>query len=143
MNTGPVNTLHTSVSYTHERAWALVSSVTIPTNLLVTVSKSRRSSSSSFLNCPRTAATATLSIHVLCSLTRPTYSNSARTAQKTHLPTILLMKNAVFLDVTPCSSCNNRRFWELSAPIIRVTRIGELGTLAVDSNGRKLLASYG
>jgi hypothetical protein len=33
---------------------------------------------------------------------------------------------------------------ELSAPIIRVTRIGELGTLAVTSNGRYygILASF-
>jgi hypothetical protein len=38
------------------------------------------------------------------------------------------MKNAVFLYVTPCCSCNNRRSEELSASIIRVARIGELGT---------------
>jgi hypothetical protein len=45
------------------------------------------------------------------------------------------MKNAVFWDITPCGSCKNRRFGELSAPTIRVARIGELGTtLAVTSN---------
>jgi hypothetical protein len=51
------------------------------------------------------------------------------------------MKNGVFWDVTPRDSCKNRcarGTWhlhvseELSASIIRVTRIGELGiTLAV------------
>jgi hypothetical protein len=45
------------------------------------------------------------------------------------------MKNGVFWDVTPYGSCKNRRFEELSASFIRVTRIGELGTtLAVTSN---------
>jgi hypothetical protein len=39
-----------------------------------------------------------------------------------------ILKNVVFWDVTPCGSCKNRRFVELSASIIRVTRIGELGT---------------
>jgi hypothetical protein len=44
------------------------------------------------------------------------------------------MKNVVFCDVTPCCSCKNRASKELSASIIRVTRIGELGsTLAVTS----------
>jgi hypothetical protein len=53
------------------------------------------------------------------------------------------MKNAVFLDVTPCGSCKNRRFGG------RVTRIDELGTLAVASYCRKyeeipfLLESHG
>jgi hypothetical protein len=43
----------------------------------------------------------------------------------------MTMKNAVFWDVTPCGSCKNRCF----ASIIRVRRIGELGTiLAVTSN---------
>jgi hypothetical protein len=42
------------------------------------------------------------------------------------------MKNGVFWDITPCGLCKNRRFEELSASIIGVTRIGELGiTLAV------------
>jgi hypothetical protein len=44
------------------------------------------------------------------------------------------MKNGVFWDVTPRGSCKNQRFGELSASFIRVTRIGELGTLAVTSN---------
>jgi hypothetical protein len=35
------------------------------------------------------------------------------------------MKNVVFCDVTPCGSCKNRLLEELSASIIRVTRIGE------------------
>jgi hypothetical protein len=37
------------------------------------------------------------------------------------------MKNGVFCGVTPCGSCKNGRFEELSASFIRVT-IGELGT---------------
>jgi hypothetical protein len=49
------------------------------------------------------------------------------------------MKNGVFWDVRPCGSCNNGRFEELTAPIISVTRIGELGiSLAVTSNRRTL-----
>jgi hypothetical protein len=44
------------------------------------------------------------------------------------------MKNGVFWDVTRCGSCKNR----LSASFIRVTKIGELGTLAVTSNQRTL-----
>jgi hypothetical protein len=49
--------------------------------------------------------------------------------------TAVTMKNAVFWDITPYSSCKNRRFEETYRPIIRVTRIGELGTtLAVTSN---------
>jgi hypothetical protein len=43
------------------------------------------------------------------------------------------MKNAVFCAVTPCDSCKNRRFEESIASIIRVTRIGKLGTLAITS----------
>jgi hypothetical protein len=47
--------------------------------------------------------------------------------------------NFVFWDVTPCGSCKNRRFGELSASI-RMTRIGEVGTtLAVTSNRRMLV----
>jgi hypothetical protein len=45
------------------------------------------------------------------------------------------MKNAFFWDVTPCASCKNRRFGEER----RVTRIDELGTLAVTSNRRTLI----
>jgi hypothetical protein len=40
------------------------------------------------------------------------------------------MTNAVFLDVTPCGSCKIRRSEELSASMIRVTIIGELGVVA-------------
>jgi hypothetical protein len=49
------------------------------------------------------------------------------------------MKNAVFWDVAPRDSCKNRRF----ASIIRVTRIGELGTLAVTSNRSTLQEPHG
>jgi hypothetical protein len=48
------------------------------------------------------------------------------------------MKNAVFWDVTPCGSCKNQRFGEISASIIRVRRIGELGTLTVTSTRRSV-----
>jgi hypothetical protein len=52
------------------------------------------------------------------------------------------MKNAAFWDVTPYGSCKNRRFGGLS--IIRVTRIGELGTtLAVTKNRRTLRRNGG
>jgi hypothetical protein len=48
---------------------------------------------------------------------------------------VVTEKNAVFWDGTPYGSCKNRRFEELSASIIRVTRISELGTaLAITSN---------
>jgi hypothetical protein len=50
-------------------------------------------------------------------------------------------KNGVFWDVTPCGSCKNRRFGELSASIIRVTRIGKLGTTLALSSNR--VGSYG
>jgi hypothetical protein len=44
------------------------------------------------------------------------------------------VKNGVFWDVTPCGSCKTDAFEELSATVIAVTRIGELGTtLAVIS----------
>jgi hypothetical protein len=39
------------------------------------------------------------------------------------------MKNAVFWNVTPCDSCDNRRFGERIASIMMVTKIGELGTM--------------
>jgi hypothetical protein len=49
------------------------------------------------------------------------------------------MKNAAFWDMTPCGSCKNRRI----ASIIRVARIGELGTtLAVTSNRSMLLDNF-
>jgi hypothetical protein len=47
-------------------------------------------------------------------------------------------KNAAFWDVTPCGSCKNRRFEKRIASIIKVTRIGELSTLAVTRNRSKL-----
>jgi hypothetical protein len=40
------------------------------------------------------------------------------------------MKNGVFWDVTPCGFVRTDVSDELSASIIRVTRVGELGTLA-------------
>jgi hypothetical protein len=63
--------------------------------------------------------------------------------------TIVTMKNAVFWDVRTCGSLSTDISEEHSASIIRVTRISELGTLAVTSNRRTLrsissqLASYG
>jgi hypothetical protein len=49
------------------------------------------------------------------------------------------MKSGVLWDVTPCGSCKNDVSEERSASIIKVTRIGELGTaLAVTSNRRTL-----
>jgi hypothetical protein len=42
------------------------------------------------------------------------------------------MMSAVFLDVTPCGSCKNRRFGGTYASIIRV-KISELGTNSVAS----------
>jgi hypothetical protein len=49
------------------------------------------------------------------------------------------MMNGVFWDFTSCDSCNNRVSAYLSASIIRVTRIVELGTtLAIISNRRTL-----
>jgi hypothetical protein len=57
------------------------------------------------------------------------------------------MKNGFFWDVKPCGSCRNHVSEELSASIIRVTRICELGTLAVASSRRvnnlnSILASF-
>jgi hypothetical protein len=52
------------------------------------------------------------------------------------------MKHGVFWDVTPCGSSKADVSEEISAPFIRVTRIGELGTtLAVTSNRRTNRAS--
>jgi hypothetical protein len=53
--------------------------------------------------------------------------------------TAVTMMNNVFWDVTPCGSCKNRLLEQLITFIIRVTRIGELGTFAVNSNYRRLL----
>jgi hypothetical protein len=51
--------------------------------------------------------------------------------------TAVTMKNGVFWDFTPCGSCKNRRFEELSASFIRVTRIGELETTPTLTNNRR------
>jgi hypothetical protein len=51
------------------------------------------------------------------------------------------MKNAVFWDVSPCGSCKNLCFGGTYHPIIRVTIIGRLVTLAVTSN-RNTLRRY-
>jgi hypothetical protein len=72
------------------------------------------------------------------------YKNPVRTSQETHYVsatessqlmlckievfTAVTMKNAIFWDVAPCVSCKNRRFGGATASIIRVIRIGELGT---------------
>jgi hypothetical protein len=54
----------------------------------------------------------------------------------------MTMKNAVFWDVTPRALVRTNVSEELSASIIRVTRIGELGTtLAVTNNRRTLRRS--
>jgi hypothetical protein len=43
-------------------------------------------------------------------------------------------KNDFFYDVTPCGSCKTDVSGERIASIIRVTRIDELGKLAINSN---------
>jgi hypothetical protein len=48
--------------------------------------------------------------------------------------TAVTMKNCVAWDVTPCGCCKNWRFRKLNASIITVTKISEIGTLAVTSN---------
>jgi hypothetical protein len=54
--------------------------------------------------------------------------------------TAVTKKNAVFWDYTPCGFCKKREVSkERSASIIRLIRIGELGTTsAVTSNRRKV-----
>jgi hypothetical protein len=47
---------------------------------------------------------------------------------------VVIMKNAIFLDVMPCGSLRTDVSEERNASIIRVTRISELGMLAVTSN---------
>jgi hypothetical protein len=48
---------------------------------------------------------------------------------------VILLKNAVFWDVTPCGSCKNDVSEERIASIFRVINIDEMGTmLAVTSN---------
>jgi hypothetical protein len=54
-----------------------------------------------------------------------------------------IMKDAVFWDFTPCGSCKNRYLGGTSGSIIRVTRIGGLGTtLAITSNRRTLRSVF-
>jgi hypothetical protein len=48
------------------------------------------------------------------------------------------IKNALFCGVAPCGSCRNDVSGERNASIIRVTRIGKLGILAVTNNSRTL-----
>jgi hypothetical protein len=52
-----------------------------------------------------------------------------------------VLKNGVFWDVTPCGSCKNNVSMELRASIIRVTRIGELGTTLAVTTIRRTLRS--
>jgi hypothetical protein len=52
---------------------------------------------------------------------------------------VVTMKNVVFWDAMPCGFCKTDVSEERSASTIRVTRIGELGTmLAITSNRRTL-----
>jgi hypothetical protein len=70
------------------------------------------------------------------------YYSVSHTVEKGHLKgrnrlepqTNLCLKNVVFWDVMPCGSYKNDVLEELSFSSIRVTRIDELGTLAVSSN---------
>jgi hypothetical protein len=54
----------------------------------------------------------------------------------------MTMKNAVFWDVTLCDSCKNRRFEERIASIIRVIRIGKLGTRRAVTSDRTTLLRH-
>jgi hypothetical protein len=55
------------------------------------------------------------------------------------LPNLKWVKNGVFWDISPCGSCKNRRFEELSASFIKVTGIDELeAAVAVTGNRRTL-----
>jgi hypothetical protein len=47
------------------------------------------------------------------------------------------MKNGVFWDVTPCGSCRTDVSEELSDYFIRVTRIGEIGTIQAATSNRR------
>jgi hypothetical protein len=59
-----------------------------------------------------------------------------------NMGTAVALKNTVFWDVTSCSSCKNWCFTGKYHLHHRVTRISELGTLAVTSNWSALVASY-
>jgi hypothetical protein len=52
------------------------------------------------------------------------------------------MKNAIFWDVMPCSSCRNRLFGGKQRLHHQDYRIAELGMLAVTSNRRKLRRKF-
>jgi hypothetical protein len=47
-------------------------------------------------------------------------------------------KKTVFWHLSPCGSCDNRRFGERVASIIRAIGTGDLGTLTVINNRNKL-----
>jgi hypothetical protein len=51
------------------------------------------------------------------------------------------MKDVVFWDIKPCSSCKNRLSEERIASIIRVTKIGELGTTLADVRSSMILVT--
>jgi hypothetical protein len=51
----------------------------------------------------------------------------------------LTMKKAIVCDVTPCGSCENRRFGGTIASIIRVTRISKLGTMITVTGNRSTM----
>jgi hypothetical protein len=53
--------------------------------------------------------------------------------------TAATMKNPIFWEVMPCGSCKNWRFRGRIAYIIRVTRIGLLGTMLVVTSKRSKL----
>jgi hypothetical protein len=53
--------------------------------------------------------------------------------------TTVTMKNGVFWVVTPCGSRKNRRFGGTCASFIRVTKIGELGTIQAATSNRRTL----
>jgi hypothetical protein len=57
--------------------------------------------------------------------------------------TVVTMKNAVFYDVTPCGCLRTDVSEELRASIIRVKRIGELGTMLVVTSNRRTLRRNG
>jgi hypothetical protein len=52
---------------------------------------------------------------------------------------VVTMKNTIFWDVTPCDPVRIDVSEKRSASIIRVTRIGELGTTLVITSNRHML----
>jgi hypothetical protein len=75
-----------------------------------------------------------LSRNLICPLLRYFILMSVGVHVRFEVVIAATMKNAVFWDVTPCCSCKDRHFGDCIISIIRVTRIGGLGTLAVASN---------